>query len=79
LVPVKEGRPSKGAEEPVDGEEQAKWAVDAPYRQLATAGLQLLLRPLDRGGAHHVAEGHAAEIELDVMMIGGRAMNRAAE
>jgi hypothetical protein len=37
------------------------------------------MRLLDRGGAHHVAEGHAAEVELDVIMIGGRAVNRAAE
>jgi len=29
LSPVKEGRPSQGAEEPVDGEEPAKWAADA--------------------------------------------------
>jgi len=56
-----------------------KWAVDAAQRQLATLGLQLRLRLLNRGGAHHVAEGHATEVELDVIMIGGRAVNRAAE
>jgi hypothetical protein len=34
----------------------------------------LLLRLLDRGGSHHVAESHAADVELDVIMIGGRAV-----
>jgi hypothetical protein len=78
-LPVKEGRPPKGAEEPVDGEEEMKWAVDAVQSQPTAPGLQLLLRLLDRGGAHHVAEGHAAEVELDVMIIRGRAVNRAPE
>jgi len=48
-------------------------------RQLTAAGLQLPLRLLDRGGADHVAEGHGAEVEFDVLMLGGRAVNRAPE
>lgn len=76
---VKQRHLLQGAEQPLDGEEPAKWAVDAVQRQLAAAGLQVLLCLLDRGGADHVAEGHAAEVELDVVMIGSRAVDRAPE
>ena len=78
-MPVKVGQLLQCGEQPVDGEKPAKWAIDAAQRQLAAVGPQLLLRLLDRGGADHVAEAHAAEVELDVMMIGARAVNGAAE
>ena len=78
-MPVKQRHLLQGAEQPLDGEEPAKWAVDAVQRQPAAAGLQLPLRLLDRGGADHVAEGHGAEVEFDVLMVGGRAVNRGPE
>ena len=78
-MPVKQRHLLQGAEQPLNGEEPAKWAVDAVQRQPTAAGLQLPLRLLDRGGADDVAEGHGADVELDVMMIGGRPVNRAPE
>jgi transposase len=64
LLPVEQRQLLQGAEQAVDVEDPAKWAADAVQRQLAAAGLQVLLCLLDRGGADHVAEGHGAEVEL---------------
>jgi hypothetical protein len=66
-------------EEAVDRKKEVERSINATQGQLTAAGPQLLLRLLDGGGTHHIAEGQATEVQLDLLTSDGRLLNPSAE